>query len=63
MVVTPLASAWSICCGQMKWMCAIHAARRDDAALARDDFRGRANRHAGRDAALDARVTRVADAP
>jgi hypothetical protein len=39
----------------------VDAARGDDAAFARDDFRRRADGHAGRDALLDAGISRVAD--
>ena len=59
-VVTPLASASSICCGQMKWMCDIDAAGRHDHAFARDHLGGGAD--GDRHARLDVRIARLADA-
>ena len=44
MVVTPLISASSICCGQMKWMWVSIAAGGHDHAFAGDDLGARADR-------------------
>jgi hypothetical protein len=59
MVVMPDISASSICCGQMKWMCAVDAAGGEDHAFAGDDLGARPDDdgHAG----LDVRVAGLAD--
>ena len=57
-VVTPLASASSACCGQMKWMCESIAAGGDDQPLAGDRLGRDADDHARRDAGHHVRVAR-----
>ena len=59
MVVTPELSASSICCGQMKWMCAVDAAGGDDLALGRDHLGARADDDV--DAGLDVGIAGLAD--
>ena len=60
MVVTPDISASSICCGQMKWMCAVDAAGGDDHAFAGDHLGAGADHDV--DAGLDVGVAGLADA-
>ena len=59
MVVTPLKSASSICCGQMKWMWHVDAAGGEDLALAGDDLGARADDDV--DAGLDVGIAGLAD--
>ena len=60
MVVTPLAQRLGDLLRADEMDVAVDAARREDAALARDDLRRRADGHG--DAVLDERISRVADA-
>ena len=59
MVVTPLLSASSICCGQMKWMWVSMRAGGDDQALGGDDLGARADDDVH--ARLHVRVAGLAD--
>ena len=59
-VVTPLISASSICCGQMKWMCASMPPAVTMHAFARDDLGAGADHDV--DAGLDVGVAGLADA-
>ena len=60
-VVTPLAMATSICCGQMKWMCVSMPPAVQIRPSPGDDLRAGPDHQPRIDARLDQRIARLAD--